>query len=187
MITPFGEDRASGGTAAFVFASDDAVYLGYAAHCAGDGVTGLSGCVESVLPLGSPVFIEGRDGERRVGTPAYSSWLTMQERGETERALCLLIDFALVALDPADIDDVDPSVPEIGGPTALDVDGTREGEFVISYEPHDPGDPIKDGTSLGDRSDGRTHRVGTDPAGIPGDSGAGYLDADGAAFGVLST
>lgn len=187
MITPITEEDASGCTAAFVFASDDTVYLGYAAHCAGNGLMGMSGCEEPSLPLGSPVVIEGRDGERTGGRLAYSSWLTMQELGETDDALCYLNDFALVELAAQDIGSVNPSVPEIGGPTGIDEDGTEAGEPVISYQPNNPGDHIKDGTSLGDQGDGLTHRLSTDPPGRPGDSGAGYLDGDGEAFAILST
>jgi hypothetical protein len=39
----------------------------------------------------------------------------------------------------------------------------------------------------GDSDGGLTHRVATVPPGVPGDSGSGYLDGDGEAFGVLST
>lgn len=187
MITPLGDGRASGCTAAFVFRSTDAVHLGYAAHCAGDGVLGLSGCEEPTLPLGTRVVVEGGDGERITGSLAYSSWTTMQERDETSDALCHLNDFALVALDPADVAAVDPSVPEFGGPTGLDVDGTERGEAVFSYQPQRSDDATKAGVSRGDRAGGRTHEVATVPAGIPGDSGSGYLDGDGEAFGVLST
>ncbi|MBC8091618.1 MAG: serine protease [Pseudonocardia sp.] len=187
MITPLGDGSASGCTAAFVFQGQEDTYLGYAAHCAGDGVMGLSGCEEPTLPLGSPVVIEGPDGARITGALAYSSWTTMQELGETADELCFLNDFALVALDSADVGAVDPSVPEIGGPTGLDDDGTERGESVVSYQPQRSADAIKSGVSRGDRAGGRTHQVVTEPAGNPGDSGSGYLDGDGEAFGVLST
>lgn len=188
MTTPFGDDDASLCTAAFVFARGSAVYLGYAAHCAGHGdPTGLSGCVASTLPLGSPVAIEGRDGRERRGRLAYSSWLTMQQRNETDETRCFLNDFALVELDPADVRTVNPSVPGLGGPTGLDTDGLEPGEPVFSYQPNNDDDARKAGHSLGDSSDGRSHRVLTLPAGGPGDSGSGYLDANGAAFGLLST
>ncbi|MDN5748859.1 MAG: serine protease [Pseudonocardia sp.] len=185
MITPLDDGTTASCTAAFVFTdAEAAVYLGYAAHCAGDGVMGLSGCEEPTLPLGSPVIVVGDDGSQRTGRLAYSSWTTMQERGETSDALCFLNDFALVEIAPSD---VDPSVPGIGGPTGLDVDGTEEGEPVVSYQPHRSDDAIKDGVSLGDAAGGLTHEVWTDPPGNPGDSGAGYLDAGGEAFGLLST
>lgn len=188
MVTPLDDGTAASCTAAFVFTDADAtVYLGYAAHCAGDGVMGLSGCEEPTLPLGTPVVIVGDDGSERTGRLAYSSWTTMQERGETSEALCLFNDFALVEVAPSDTADVDPSVPEIGGPTGLDTDGTDNGEPVVSYQPNRSGDAIKDGVSLGDTARGLTHEVSTEPPGEPGDSGAGYLDAQGEAFGVLST
>lgn len=188
MITPLDRRIASACTAAFVFAGPSGVYLGYSAHCAGSGGSmGLSGCVEPTLPLGSLVVIERRDGEWTRGRLAYSSWRTMQERGETDEALCFLNDFALVELDPSDVDAVNPSVPVLGGPTGLDTDGSDRGEVVFSYQPWG-GDPaVKQGNSLGDFHRGLTHRVTTVPAGNPGDSGSGYLDAGGEALGVLST
>jgi hypothetical protein len=45
----------------------------------------------------------------------------------------------------------------------------------------------KYGISLGQDSDGWNHTVLTLTPGIPGDSGSGFLDAQGRAFGVLST
>ena len=45
----------------------------------------------------------------------------------------------------------------------------------------------KKGYSLGSVEDGWTHPLYTVTPGVPGDSGSGFLDADGNAFGVLST
>lgn len=188
MLTPVDGRTANACTAAFVFAGGDTTYLGYAAHCAGTGnAMGLSGCEEETLPLGTDVVIEGRGGQPGRGRLAYSSWATMQARGETDATLCLFNDFALVAVDPSDVGRVDPSVPELGGPTGLDTDGTRSGEPVFSFQPNNGGTTVKAGTSLGDTDRGLTHHVVTDPPGNPGDSGSGYLDGDGTAFGVLST
>jgi hypothetical protein len=188
MLSPVGDGAVSTCTAAFVFRGGDTTYLGYAAHCAGSGESmGLSGCEEPALPLGTEVVIEGNDGSRATGRLAYTSWGTMQERGETDAARCYANDFALVALDPADVERVDPSVPVFGGPTALDTDGTRRGEPVYSYQPRAGGTTAKQGRSLGVSADGYSHRVETVPPGHPGDSGSGYVDAQGEAFGVLST
>jgi hypothetical protein len=188
MISPVGDGAVSTCTAAFVFRGGGATYLGYAAHCAGSGESmGLSGCEEPALPLGTDVVIEGNDGSRTSGRLAYTSWGTMQERGETDRVRCYSNDFALVALDPADVERVNPSIPVFGGPTALDTDGTRRGEPVYSYQPRNGGTVVKQGRSLGVSPDGLFHRVETVPPGRPGDSGSGYVDGDGAAFGVLST
>jgi hypothetical protein len=148
---------------------------------------GLSGCSEPTLPLGTSVVIEGNDGSRTSGHLAYTSWGTMQERGESDEARCFLNDFALVELDPADVGRVNPSMPVLGGPTGLDTDGTRNGEPVFSYQPQNGGTTVKQGRSLGVSDDGLAHRVDTAPPGRPGDSGSGYLDANGEAFGVLST
>ena len=188
MLTPVGGGASTSCTAAFVFAGGGATYLGYAAHCAGGGNSmGLSGCVEEALPLGTDVVIEGNDGSRAPGRLAYTSWGTMQERGDTDAARCNLNDFALVELDPGAVDRVNPSVPVLGGPTDLDTDGPQAGDPVFSYQPQNGGQSVKEGSSLGPTGGGLGHRVDTDPPGRPGDSGSGYMTADGEAFGVLST
>jgi hypothetical protein len=188
MTSPVDEHITSSCTAAFVFAGGDATYLGYAAHCAGASESmGLSGCKEPTLPLGTDVTIVGNDGSRASGRLAYTSWRTMQERGESDPSLCLHNDFALVELNPADAGRVDPTVPVVGGPTGLDSDGTVSGEPVVSYQPQAGATSVKQGRSLGSGGGGLAHRVETRPPGRPGDSGSGYLDGDGRAFGVLST
>jgi hypothetical protein len=188
MISPVDQRVTSSCTAAFVFAGDDATYLGYAAHCAGASESmGLSGCAEPTLPLGTDVTILGNDGSRASGRLAYTSWGTMQERGESDPARCMYNDFALVEVDPADVARVDPTVPVFGGPVGLDTDGTTFGEPVVSYQPQNGGTSAKQGRSLGTGGDGLAHRVETRPPGRPGDSGSGYLDGEGRAFGVLST
>lgn len=188
MISPLDERITSSCTAAFVFAGGDATYLGYAAHCAGASESiGLSGCKEPTLPVGTNVTIVGNDGSRASGRLAYTSWGTMQQRGESDPSLCLNNDFALVELDPADVPRVDPTVPVLGGPTGLDADGTVFGEPVASYQPQVGTTSVKQGRSLGTSGSGLAHRVETRPPGRPGDSGSGYLDGAGRAFGVLST
>ena len=188
MLTPADDGTTSVCTAAFVFAGRGATYLGYAAHCAGTGDSmGLSGCVEAALPVGTGVVIEGNDGSRTSGRLAYTSWGTMQERGDTDEARCTLNDFALVELDPDDVDRVNPSVPLLGGPTDVDSGGPQRGDPVYSYQPQNSSQGVKEGRSLGPSGGGLGHRVDTSPPGRPGDSGSGYMTADGEAFGVLST
>ncbi len=187
-------------TANFVF-TDGAgtVYVGYAAHCAGTGAaTDTNGCDAASLPLGTRVtFAEGGSlvsGGTEVGsgTLAYSSWLTMQKRGETDPDACAYNDFALVKVDAADVSKVNPSVPFWGGPVAVSTDGTAAGDKVYSFgnsslragiEALSP----KVGTSLGTSGNGWTHPVYTVTPGVPGDSGSGFLDAEGNALGTLST
>lgn len=176
-------------TANFVFADATDVYIGQAAHCQGTGAaTDTDGCIAGTLPLGTQVEITGAT---RPGTIVYSSWIAMQQAGETDGNKCLYNDFALVRLDPADHARVNPSVPFFGGPVALG-GATRAGSVVYSYgnsglrlglSPLSP----KIGTSLGTAGNGYTHTVYTATPGIPGDSGSGFLDSSGRAIGVLST
>jgi hypothetical protein len=187
MLTPINENSANACTASFVFSGGGKTYLGYAAHCAGAGTSmGLSGCRERSLPLGSKVLIEDKNGTRSNGQLAYSSWATMQQRGETNQSLCLLNDFALVQVDPSVVSTVDPTVPILGGPTGLDTNGLTPGQPVFSYQPNNGGTVVKEGDVVSEGAGGRSHRVLTNPPGRPGDSGSGYMDGDGKAFGVLS-
>ena len=175
------------------------VYVGYAAHCAGLGAaTDTNGCDAGSLPLGTKVdFVRGgslvTSGERvGGGTLAYSSWLTMQQRGETDENACAYNDLALVKVDPADVAKVNPSIPFWGGPTGIDTDGTGAGETVYSYGNSSLRGGIealspKQGLSLGTEGDGWSHPVYTVSPGVPGDSGSAFLNADGAALGTLST
>lgn len=196
-ITPGVQMVTEGGqcTANFVFTEiddttgDRDVFLGYAAHCAGTGgSTSTDGCDAGTLPTGTEVEIEGAS---QPGTLAYSSWETMQERGESNANTCAFNDFALVAIHPDDHDAVNPSIPFWGGPDALG-DSTSTGEKVYTYgnsslrlgiELLSP----KEGYSLGQTADGWNHPVYTVTPGIPGDSGSAFLDAGGHAVGSLST
>jgi hypothetical protein len=178
-------------TANFVFTGGDgSVYVGQAAHCAGTGAaTETDGCTAASLPIGTPVAI---DGATRPGTLAYSSWRTMQARGETDPNVCAFNDLALVRVDPADVGRVNPSVPFWGGPTGLGTGSTAVGDLVYSYG----NSPLRGGisalspklgTSLGVDGNGWSHGVLTLTPGVPGDSGSAFLDAGGRALGVLST
>ncbi|MDQ4119548.1 MAG: serine protease [Actinomycetota bacterium] len=188
VATPVG-DGAELCTANFVYSDGSTVYLGTAAHCMGTAEAGASvdGCAEPVMGEGTGVSIRGRDGKDYAGTLAYNSWATMQATGETDPALCTENDFALVAIAPEDVARTSPTVPGFGGPTALDTDGTKDGERVYSYQPNQVAvAPNKQGVSMG-QPDPWTHVVATVPPGVPGDSGSGYLDAQGRAFGSLSS
>jgi len=187
-------------TGNFVF-TDGAgnTYVGYAAHCAGTGAaTDTNGCNAASLPLGTRVtFARGGSllsGGTEVGqgTLAYSSWRTMQQRGETDANTCAYNDFALVKVDADDVSKVNPSIPFWGGPVGLNSDGSAAGETVYSYgnsslragiEALSP----KQGASLGAGGGGWTHPVYTVTPGVPGDSGSAFLDAEGKALGTLST
>ena len=187
-------------TANFVYTdSSGRTYVGYAAHCAGLGeATDTDGCTSGSLPLGTRVdFVEGGslvgDGTRvGGGRLVYSSWLTMQQRDETDADACAYNDLALVKVDAADAGKVNPSIPFWGGPIGINTGGTAPGDTVHSYgssslragvEALSP----KQGTSLGTEGGGWSHPVYTVTPGVPGDSGSAFLDAEGNALGTLST
>jgi hypothetical protein len=201
-ITPGVQTYTEGAqcTANFVFTdAAGAVYIGQAAHCAGTGgATETNGCDSGSLPLGTRVTLNRggslvSDGEQvGAGTIVYSSWLTMQQRNESDANTCDYNDLALIKIDAADVSKVNPSIPFWGGPVGLNTAGTAAGDSVYSYgnsslrggvEELSP----KQGTSLGTDSDGWNHPVYTVTPGIPGDSGSAFLDAEGNALGTLST
>lgn len=171
------------------FDGSNNVYLGQAAHCSGTGAsTETDGCTAASLPIGTPVEVEGA---AKPGTLAYNSWRTMQAVGETDPNACAYNDLALVKLDPADAAQTNPSVPFWGGPTGI---STTTGllDKVVSYGNSSLRGGIrelspKEGVSLGAAAGGWTHDVYTLTPGIPGDSGSGFMDRAGKAFGVLST
>ena len=189
MTTRIDPRTTSECTADFVFRGPGALYVGFSAHCAGAGeADDLSGCTAPTLPLGTEVTISGRGGERADGRLAYSSWATMQQHGEDDPALCRYNDFALVAVDPADTGLIDPSIPLLGGPTGLRTTSSlTPGEAVYSFQPNNGGSGVKSGRSVEDSGGGRMHQVVITPPGVSGDSGSGFLDAEGRAVGVLST
>jgi hypothetical protein len=189
-------------TANFVF-TDDAgkVYLGQAAHCSGTGAaTETNGCDAGTLPLDTAVtFNEGGTliSEGTLlghGTIAYSSWNTMQARGESDENTCAYNDLALVEVAAGDVAKVNPTVPFWGGPVGINTTGTRLGDRVYSYGSSSLLFGLtqlspKTGISLGQNpaDGGWSHPLYTVTPGIPGDSGSAFLDAQGRAVGTLST
>lgn len=175
-------------TSNFVFTDASSTYIGQAAHCSGTGGnTETNGCTSGSLPIGTAVEV---DGASRPGTLVYNSWLTMQSRGEANPDTCQYNDLALVRLDPADVASVNPSVPGFGGPTGV---GTAAaGQTVYSYGNSSLRNGTaqlspKQGTVLSNDGNGWSYTVYTVTPGVPGDSGSGFLNSTGKAFGVLST
>jgi len=176
-------------TANFVYFDSANVYIGQAAHCSGTGgSTDTNGCSSPTLPVGTQVSVQGAS---KPGVMVYNSWATMQSQGEKDPNTCAFNDLALVKLDPADAAKVNPSVPRWGGPTGV---ATSTGflEQVYSYGNSELRFGIaqlspKTGFSLGSDSGGWNNTVYTLTPGIPGDSGSGFLNSGGKAFGILST
>jgi hypothetical protein len=178
-------------TANFVFFdASNTVYIGQAAHCSGTGgATETNGCDSGSLPIGTQVEV---DGASQPGVMVYNSWLAMQAAGETNPDACAFNDFALIRLNAADFNKVNPSIPFWGGPNGIDTNGTAAGENVYSYGNSGLRGGVsqlspKQGVSLGDAGNGWSHNVFTTTPGIPGDSGSAFLNSTGAALGVLST
>ena len=177
-------------TSNFVFRDGSGTYLGQAAHCAGTGAaTDTNGCEADSLPIGTPVEI---DGASRPGSLAYSSWLTMQGKGETNQNACEYNDFALVRVHADDVGKVDPTVPRFGGPTAVGPSSGMLGDTVFSYQNSSLRLGVqqlrpKQGVVIQSAGNGWSRTVLTATPGVPGDSGSGFMDAQGRAIGTLST
>ncbi|HEX9696359.1 MAG TPA: S1C family serine protease [Actinomycetota bacterium] len=175
-------------SANFVFYDATSIYIGQAAHCtSSDAATATDGCEAIINPGVRSVTIQGAS---KPGQMVYSSWSTMQARGETNPDACRFNDFALVRIDPADAGKVNPTVPFWGGPS-LPAASTGIGQKVYGYGNSDLWFGISalkphEGVSLGTTA-GWSHDIYTAPPGIPGDSGSAYLDAFGRALGILST
>jgi hypothetical protein len=176
-------------TSNFVFQEGSNVYLGQAAHCSGTGgQTETDGCRSGSLPLGTPVEVKGAS---RPGTLVYNSWLTMQANGESDPDTCAYNDLALIRIDPADVGNVNPSVPGFGGPTGVGAVGGL-GSTVYSYGNSELRGGVtklspKQGVVIQNEGGDWSHVVVTLTPGIPGDSGSGFLNGTGEAIGVLST
>lgn len=176
-------------TSNFVFQDASNVYLGQAAHCSSTGSsTDTNGCTSGSLPIGTPVDVTGAS---HPGVLAYNSWLTMQSKGETDADTCAFNDLALIKLDPADVASVNPSVPAYGGPTGLGSWGGT-GSTVYTYGNSELRGGVaalspKQGIVVQSTPSGWSHDVYTVTPGIPGDSGSGFMDANGGAIGILST
>jgi hypothetical protein len=176
-------------TSNFVFQEGSTVFVGQAAHCSGTGgQTETDGCTSGSLPVGTAVEVTGAS---KPGTLAYNSWLTMQAGGETDRDTCAYNDLALIRLDPSDVALVNPSVPGFGGPTGVGGVGGLA-STVYSYGNSELRGGItklspKQGIVIENEGGGWSHIVSTLTPGIPGDSGSGFMNESGQAFGVLST
>ena len=176
-------------TANFIFQGGGSTYIGQAAHCSGTGAaTDTNGCDAGTLPLGTPVEV---NGATQPGTLAYSSWIAMQQAGETNADACAYNDFALVRIAPADVARVSASVPGFGGPTGVG-GPSATGADVYSYGNSSLRAGItqlspKQGKVVQTTGNGWSRTVYTVTPGIPGDSGSGFLDAQGKAIGTLST
>jgi hypothetical protein len=177
-------------TANFVYTDGTSVYLGQAAHCSGTGAsTATDGCTSKTLPEGTAVTVSGAS---KPGVMVYNSWARMQSGPKPDANTCAYNDLALIKLDPADVAKTNPSVPTFGGPTGVRTTALATGDTVESYGNSSLRFGVttlspKYGRSLGDDAGGWNHTVYTVTPGIPGDSGSGFLDDSGKAFGILST
>jgi hypothetical protein len=173
-------------TANFVYTDKSgSVYIGQASHCTSEsGELSGSGCETQSSPLGSEVDL----GNNVKGTLAYSSWLAMQKVGEKDENACLNNDFALIKVPASARGMVNPSVPIFGGPTGINTDGLQLGDPVMGIGNsglRGGAEAPLQGIAVTDDQTSWYHLVYLIPPGVPGDSGGGFMDADGRVVGVL--
>jgi hypothetical protein len=189
-IHPGVQMRTEGGqcTAGFAFHDGDEVYLAFSAHCAAKNPA-AGGCDAEPFALGSKVEISGAS---RPGTLAYTSWGAMQAAGEQDEITCIVNDFALVRVDPADHARMNPSLPHWGGPTGINRrplpplsavysvgnSGLRGGLTLLQP---------KKGFIVEELAGSRFHGVYFLTPGIPGDSGSAIVEAHGLASGSMTS
>ncbi|MEX2196748.1 MAG: trypsin-like peptidase domain-containing protein [Thermoleophilaceae bacterium] len=175
-------------TSNFIVTDGSNVYIGQAAHCSGTGTaTETDGCDSGSHPIGTEVEIEGAS---QPGTMVYNSWIAMQDAGETDSETCQYNDFALVRIHPDDVPNVNPSVPDWGGPTGIGTSSSGETVYTYGNSSLRGGATVlspKEGTTVGVSPEGWSYDVYTATPGIPGDSGSAFLNDDGQALGVLAT
>lgn len=172
-------------TVNFLYQAGDRVFVGYAAHCSSPSTALFIDdeyCMDGSDPLGTEVLVEGAENP---ATLAYSSWIALEENNVGPGDECMYNDFALAELSAKDADNIDPSVPELGGPEAVDVVQAGD-EPVFGYLPNQSTPAVKQGRVAAVLGDGLSYMVQTDPDTNFGDSGGPYLDEAGNAFGVLS-
>ena len=179
-------------TAGFVLTAGDRTFLAQAAHCGGTGdETETDGCTSATVPLGTPVTVHGTD-RTVAGTLAWSSWNTMQARGETDPDTCAYNDLALVELPADAAPSVGAAVPFFGGPAAVRGTPLPAGTPVFGLANPPDVDGVRTvaaraGAVAGDVGGGWGHAVYTMTPGVAGESGSPLLDAEGRAVGILSS
>lgn len=195
QIRPGGLVTANGSqcTSNFLFyLNDETVYLGVAAHCfSPDTNSGIDPCEARSLPVGfNEVQVENAS---RPAELVYSSWVAMQEVGESPgSAACEFNDFALVRLAGDDIANIHPAVREVGGPTALESNLAGPGDPVVLFGRSDftLGNrelQVREGQVVEVLGGGWAYDIVADGSVSPGDSGGPVLTGDGRALAVVST
>lgn len=199
----------SGCTLNFLFHHKDYRYfMGTAQHC----ISSTTRCQQPDEAIGDPnllfwnEYTAGSTAVRQHRTEdtwlAYSSGITMWERGDTEGLQCVGNDFALLELGPEALAVTHPAMRRIGGPTSLGpLEGLAPGTLVHGFgssslrtcqegftcsavEDHLD---IKHGAVVDMERGGWIYRIYTYSPGIFGDSGSGMLGPSGEAIGVAST
>ncbi len=168
-------------------------FIGSAAHCI-ESIDLNSICgTKPTNVIGKTATVRSHGGASAATTIAYSSWVTMHNKGGGS---CPDNDFALYELGPEAQKHMHPAVYHLGGPTALADDGYGTGAVLygfgasglrgnqgIAYPGQDAVN-AKRGLSLG--TSGYYQQVYYATPGIPGDSGGPALGPNGEALGAAS-
>ncbi len=169
-------------------------FIGSAAHCVDSAELNAICQDGSQAKLGSSQSVRRHDGTGVETTLAYSSWLTMTQKGGGS---CPSNDFALYELGPKAQQHMHPKALFYGGPTAMaPVGGYGTGQTLYGYGASQlhgnlgtayPGQDTvnsKRGLSLG--ASGYYQDVYFAIPGVPGDSGGPAFGPGGQALGAAS-
>lgn len=162
----------------FVFtrADNGSVFLGTSAYCVRD------------MPLGTMAMIGGPDD---LAVLVYSSWVSMEEGGETDRQAREYNDFAVFYIDSSARSRVSPAIPVVGGPQGAAEGGEAGVGSRVRFHSQPPVTGLPS-TAPAWRDGVITGQVGAwallvhspSPA-LPGGTGGAALTADGRALGVV--
>jgi hypothetical protein len=114
----------------------------------------------------------------------------MQRANESNSETCAYNDFALVKIDPRDVEKVNPSVPNFGGPQGVGTASSGEQVYTYGNSSLRGGVTLlspKNGFVIDRTPGGWSYSLYTVTPGIPGDSGSAFLNSQGEALGTLST
>jgi hypothetical protein len=141
-------ERGTGCTANFLFTNPQGTkaYIGTAAHCFGVGADNSPSCDDTFEPLSSgdaaimPLYqptgaevLSFPPTPTVVGRFVYSSFVAMQDAGESTDILCSHNDFALIELDDNTTRLANPAMWHWNGPTGLRSDKAVLGEHVFTF------------------------------------------------------
>lgn len=154
----------------FIRPDNTSVFLGTTAYCVRE------------LPIGGLVAVGAPE---HIGVLVYSSWITMQEKGETDPSALEYNDFAVIRIDDSSRHEVNPTLLHYGGPVGPAEEAQMAlGERARTYTNGTGGIRPQEAVVTGKAGEWAL-LVHAAPPTLPGGMGRAALTADGRALGVV--